>query len=137
MTLDPEHHRAFLSCEENNLMTVFDLDKHEPIGFLPMAEGPDVIKSDPGLGRILCRMLRRSDFGIPSGRPRSLPETRRLQGATCRAQLGSRPGDASRVHPGAGGERQACRPDGSVWSRDRPIERRKSSQLALFASMQP
>jgi DNA-binding beta-propeller fold protein YncE len=52
MTLDPEHHRAFLSCEENNLMTVFDLDKREPIAFLPMADGPDVIKFDPGLGRI-------------------------------------------------------------------------------------
>lgn len=52
MTLDPEHHRAFLSCEENNLMTVFDLDKHVPIADLPMAEDPDVIKFDPGLGRI-------------------------------------------------------------------------------------
>jgi DNA-binding beta-propeller fold protein YncE len=52
MTLDPEHHRAFPSCEENNLMTVFDLDKHVPIAFLPMADGPDVIKFDPGLGRI-------------------------------------------------------------------------------------
>ena len=52
MTLDPEHHRAFLSCEENNLMTVFDLDKNEPIAFLPLADGPDVIKFDPGLGRI-------------------------------------------------------------------------------------
>jgi DNA-binding beta-propeller fold protein YncE len=52
MALDPEHHRAFLSCEGNNLMTVFDLDKHEPIAFLPMADGPDVIKFDPGLGRI-------------------------------------------------------------------------------------
>ena len=52
MTIDPQHHRAFLSCEENNLMTVFDLDKHEPIAFLPMADGPDVIKFDPGLGRI-------------------------------------------------------------------------------------
>ena len=52
MTLDPEHHRAFLSCEENNLMTVFDLDKHEPIEYLPMADGPDVIKFDSGLGRI-------------------------------------------------------------------------------------
>jgi len=30
MALDPEHHRAFLACEENNLMTVFDLDKHAP-----------------------------------------------------------------------------------------------------------
>jgi len=52
MTLDPEHHRAFLSCEENNLMTVFDLDKNQPIAFLPMADGPDVIKFDPKLGRI-------------------------------------------------------------------------------------
>jgi DNA-binding beta-propeller fold protein YncE len=52
MTLDAEHHRAFLSCEENNLMTVFDLDKHEAIAYLPMADGPDVIKFDPGLGRI-------------------------------------------------------------------------------------
>src|SRR5215470_6348090 len=52
MTLDPEHHRAFLSCEGNDLMTVFDLDKYQPVAFLPMASGPDVIKFDPGLGRI-------------------------------------------------------------------------------------
>lgn len=52
MALDAKHHRAFLSCEGNNLMTVFDLDKHEPIAFLPMADGPDVIKFDPGLDRI-------------------------------------------------------------------------------------
>src|SRR5258705_8351950 len=52
MTLDPEHHRAFLSCEGNDLMTVFDLDKHQAIAFLPMAGGPDVIKFDPGLKRI-------------------------------------------------------------------------------------
>jgi DNA-binding beta-propeller fold protein YncE len=52
MALDPKHHRAFLSCEENHLMTVFDLDKHEPIAYLPLADGPDVIKFDPGLGRI-------------------------------------------------------------------------------------
>jgi hypothetical protein len=52
MALDPEHHRAFLSCEENELMTVFDLDKHATIAFLPMPGGPDVIKFDAGLGRI-------------------------------------------------------------------------------------
>lgn len=52
MALDAEHHRAFLSCEENNLMTVFDLDKRAPIAYLEMASGPDVIKFDPGLGRI-------------------------------------------------------------------------------------
>ena len=52
MALDPEHHRAFLACEGNDLMTVFDLEKHLPIAFLPVAGGPDVIKFDPGLRRI-------------------------------------------------------------------------------------
>jgi len=52
MTLDPDHHRAFLACEGNDLMAVFDLDKHQPIAFLPLPGGPDVIKFDPGLKRI-------------------------------------------------------------------------------------
>ncbi|HKV25838.1 MAG TPA: hypothetical protein VJN93_14695 [Candidatus Acidoferrum sp.] len=52
MALDPEHHRAFLSCEGNELMTVFDLDTDKPIAYLPMAEDPDVIKFDSGLRRI-------------------------------------------------------------------------------------
>jgi DNA-binding beta-propeller fold protein YncE len=52
MALDPEHHRAFLACEGNELMTVFDLDKNVPIAFLSLAGGPDVIKFDPGLRRI-------------------------------------------------------------------------------------
>jgi DNA-binding beta-propeller fold protein YncE len=52
MALDPEHHRAFLACEGNELMAVFDLDKHLPIAFLPLPGGPDVIKFDAGLGRI-------------------------------------------------------------------------------------
>ena len=52
MALDPEKHRAFLSCEGNELLTVFDLDRHTPIAFLPLAGGPDVIKFDSGLGRI-------------------------------------------------------------------------------------
>ena len=52
MTLDPEHHRAFLSCEGNELMTVINLDSHQPIIFLPLARGPDVIKFDAGLKRI-------------------------------------------------------------------------------------
>src|SRR5215475_2668585 len=52
MALDPEHHRAFLACEENELMTVFDLDKNTAIASLPVPAGPDVIKYDPGLARI-------------------------------------------------------------------------------------
>ena len=52
MALDPEHRRAFLVCEGNDLMTVFDLDKHQPIAFLPIPSGGDVVKFDPGLKRI-------------------------------------------------------------------------------------
>lgn len=52
MAIDPAHHRAFLSCEGNELMTVFDLDTHQAVAFLPVAGGPDVIKYDPGVRRI-------------------------------------------------------------------------------------
>jgi YVTN family beta-propeller protein len=52
MALDPEHHRAFLVCEQNNLLTVLDLNSNEPIAYLPLAEGADVVKFDPGLARI-------------------------------------------------------------------------------------
>jgi hypothetical protein len=52
MPLDPENRRAFLACEGNELMTVFDLEKHQPIAFLPLAKGPDVVKFDSGLKRI-------------------------------------------------------------------------------------
>lgn len=52
MALDVEHRLAFLSCEENDLMTVFRLDTHEPIAYFPQAKGGDVIAYDPGLRRI-------------------------------------------------------------------------------------
>src|SRR6266566_5012756 len=52
MTLDAEHHRAFLVCEGNDLMTAFDLDKHRPIASISIPSGGDVIKFDAGLKRI-------------------------------------------------------------------------------------
>jgi DNA-binding beta-propeller fold protein YncE len=52
MALDAEHRRAFLVCEDNNLMAVIDLEKHRVVTTLPVANGPDVIKYDPGLKRI-------------------------------------------------------------------------------------
>ncbi|HEY1528313.1 MAG TPA: hypothetical protein VGH51_18965 [Candidatus Angelobacter sp.] len=52
MALDAEHRRAFLVCEDNNLMAVIDLDKHRVVTTLPVANDPDVIKYDPGLKRI-------------------------------------------------------------------------------------
>ena len=52
MALDTEHRLAFLSCEDNNLMTVFNLETHQPIAYFPQAGGGDVIAFDPGLKRI-------------------------------------------------------------------------------------
>jgi DNA-binding beta-propeller fold protein YncE len=52
MALDPEHHRAFLSCEGNELLTVFDLDKHASIGFCHWQADRTSSNFDPGLGRI-------------------------------------------------------------------------------------
>src|SRR3954469_15796893 len=52
MALDSEHRLAFLACEDNNLMTVFDLASHKPIAYLPMPEGGDVIAYDSALRRV-------------------------------------------------------------------------------------
>lgn len=52
MALDSDHRLAFLSCEENDLMTVFRLDTHQPIAYFPQAKDGDVIAFDPGLKRI-------------------------------------------------------------------------------------
>ncbi len=52
MALDPERRRAFLVCEETNLLAVFDLDKHEIIQDFPIPGGGDVVKYDPGLRRV-------------------------------------------------------------------------------------
>lgn len=52
MALDSEHRLAFLSCEDNDLMTVFSLNTHQPIAYFPQAGGGDVIAFDPGLKRI-------------------------------------------------------------------------------------
>ena len=52
MALDPVHRRAFLSCEGNDVLTVFDIEAHRAIAHLPMAKGADVVQFDPGLARI-------------------------------------------------------------------------------------
>ena len=52
MAMDSEHHRAFLLCGGNRTLTVFALDSHRAIAHLPLAQGADVVKFDPGLGRI-------------------------------------------------------------------------------------
>jgi hypothetical protein len=52
MVLGPEHRRAFLVCEGNELLTVLDLEKHKPVVFLPLAKGPDAVKFDSRLQRV-------------------------------------------------------------------------------------
>jgi YVTN family beta-propeller protein len=52
MALAPEQHRAFLVCEENNLLAIFDLEKHAVVQILPLPGGGDVVKSDPRRNRV-------------------------------------------------------------------------------------
>ncbi|MHB8259222.1 MAG: YncE family protein [Bacteroidia bacterium] len=52
MALDVEHRLAFLACEGNDLLTVFNVETYKPIAYLKMAGGSDVVKYDPGLKRI-------------------------------------------------------------------------------------
>ncbi len=52
MAVDSEHHRAFLLCNGTKTLTVFALDAHKAVAHLPLPAGADVVKFDPGLGRI-------------------------------------------------------------------------------------
>lgn len=52
MVVDSDHHRAFLLCNGTKTLTVFALDTHRAIAHLPMPAGADVVKFDPGFGRI-------------------------------------------------------------------------------------
>ncbi len=52
MALDAGHRRAFLACQGNNVLAVFDLDTHRAIAHIPLPRGADVVKFDPGLGRV-------------------------------------------------------------------------------------
>jgi YVTN family beta-propeller protein len=52
MALAPEQRRAFLVCEGNNLLAVFDLEKHVVTQTFSLPEGGDVVKVDAGRRRI-------------------------------------------------------------------------------------
>jgi DNA-binding beta-propeller fold protein YncE len=51
MAVDSEHHRAFLLCNANRTLTVLALDTHKALARLPLPQGADVVKYDPGLRR--------------------------------------------------------------------------------------
>jgi YVTN family beta-propeller protein len=52
MALDIQHRRAFLACQGNSRLTVFDLATRTTITTMPLPPGSDVVQFDPGLGRI-------------------------------------------------------------------------------------
>lgn len=52
MALDNEHRLAFLVCEDNDLLAIFDLSSHKVTASLSLPDGADVVAYDPGLRRI-------------------------------------------------------------------------------------
>jgi DNA-binding beta-propeller fold protein YncE len=52
MALDPTGRRAFVLCNGNHVLAVFDLDAHRSVATLPIPAGADVVKFDPGLKRV-------------------------------------------------------------------------------------
>ena len=52
MALDPARHLAFLACEGNDQLTVFDVAAHRPVAQVPLPAGGDVVKYDAGLRRV-------------------------------------------------------------------------------------
>ena len=52
MALDVEGRRAFLACEGNDTLAIFDVDAHRVVARLPLAPGADVVQFDPGLRRV-------------------------------------------------------------------------------------
>ena len=52
MAVDSKHHRGFLLCGGTRTLTVFAFDTHKVVAQLTIPQGADVVKFDPGLGRI-------------------------------------------------------------------------------------
>ena len=57
LALDPKGRRAFVLCNGNRVLNVFDLDGHGSVASIPIPPGSDVVKFDPGLGRIYAACL--------------------------------------------------------------------------------
>ncbi len=77
MALAPEQRRAFLICEENNLLAVFDLEKHSVIQTIPLPPGGDVVKSDAARGRVFVACYSGAITAVqalPSGQYKKLTD---------------------------------------------------------------
>jgi YVTN family beta-propeller protein len=47
--IDDQHGKAYIACEGDNKLLVFDMKNHSVDNVLPVANGPDVLAFDPGL----------------------------------------------------------------------------------------
>ncbi len=47
--IDDEHHKAYIACEGNNKLIVFNLNSHAVEATFPLGDGPDVLAFDRGL----------------------------------------------------------------------------------------
>ena len=52
LNIDSEHALAFVACEENAKLAVFDLDAKKMTAILPVGADPDVLAFDRGFGRL-------------------------------------------------------------------------------------
>lgn len=105
MAIDSEHHRAFLLCGATHNLTVFALDSHKALAHFPIPAGADVVKFDPGLGRVYAAC---SSGAIAVVQEDDANHFRKIEGLL-RPETGSQPDggpfDPSRICPGAGRER--------------------------------
>ena len=48
LLIDPEHRFAFIACEGNDMLVVFDMRTMRAVSSFPVGDGPDVLAYDPG-----------------------------------------------------------------------------------------
>jgi len=116
MAIDSVHQRAFLLCNRTRTLTIFDLDTHKSLVHLPLPAGADVVKFDPGLGRIYVAC---SSGFISVFQQDDANHYRRLEDFP-RTENGSQPcrrhSNPSRVRAGTARGWKTCCPDDRVRS---------------------
>jgi DNA-binding beta-propeller fold protein YncE len=48
LLIDPEHRLAFIACEGNDMLVVFDMRTMRAVSSFPVGDDPDVLAYDPG-----------------------------------------------------------------------------------------
>jgi YVTN family beta-propeller protein len=52
LLIDPEHRLAFIACQGNDTLIVFDMHTMRPVSSFPVGSDPDVLAYDPGLHQL-------------------------------------------------------------------------------------